>query len=258
MKPKIAFFDFASCEGCQLAILNCEDILLDILSLVELVEFREAMSEKAPRYDVAFVEGSIHREEDLARIQNIRSRSTTLVALGACACNGNVQARSNFVAPAENYKVIMGEEARNRAQISPEFWPLWAHTRVRPLHDVVKVDYSLRGCPIVPAEFLHLLQSLLRGTTPRFPENPVCLECKQNNNECVFERGETCMGPITWGGCDAVCINGGYVCDGCRGTLPHANLAAHRQVLREYGFSDEEITSRYRLFCGAETVGKGE
>ena len=99
MKPKVAFFDFASCEGCQLAILNCEDILLDILNLVELVEFREAMSEKAPRYDVAFVEGSIHRDEDIERLRHIRSRSTYLVALGACACNGNVQARSNYRGP---------------------------------------------------------------------------------------------------------------------------------------------------------------
>ena len=94
MKPKVAFFDFASCEGCQLAILNCEDILLDILNLVNLVEFREAISETAPRYDIAFVEGSIHRDEDINRLQNLRARTTYLVALGACACNGNVQARS--------------------------------------------------------------------------------------------------------------------------------------------------------------------
>ena len=81
MKPKVAIFDFASCEGCQLAILNCEDILLDILNLINLVEFREAISEKAPRYDIAFVEGSINRDEDIERIQNLRSRTTVLVSL---------------------------------------------------------------------------------------------------------------------------------------------------------------------------------
>ena len=118
MKPKVAFFDFASCEGCQLAILNCEEILLDILNLVNLVEFREAISETAPRYDIAFVEGSIHRDEDIERILNLRSRTTCLVALGACACNGNVQARSNFVAPAVNYEVVYGEKARNHVQTS--------------------------------------------------------------------------------------------------------------------------------------------
>src|SRR5690606_38644607 len=117
---------------------------------VELVEFREAMSEKSARYDVAFVEGSIHREEDMERLKDIRARSKYLVALGACACNGNVQARANFIAPAENFKIIYGEEARNRVQTDPDYWHLWAHTRVRAVHEVVKVDFFLRGCPMVP------------------------------------------------------------------------------------------------------------
>ncbi len=257
MKPKIAFFDFASCEGCQLAVLNCEDILLDILELVDLVEFREAISEKALRYDVAFVEGSIHRDEDIARLRDIRARSTYLVALGACACNGNVQARSNFVAPAVNYAEVYGEAARNRVQVDPEHWPLWAHTRVRPLDAVVKVDAQLRGCPMVPSEFLHLVKSLLKGTQPDFPAVAVCTECKKNENECVFDRGQTCMGQITWAGCNSVCVNNGYVCDGCRGILPDANLAAHLQLLREHKVAEADIRSRYRLFCGAEPIGRG-
>ena len=257
MKPKVAFFDFASCEGCQLAILNCEEILLDILNLVELVEFREALSETAPRYDVAFVEGSIHRDEDIERLRNIRARSTYLVALGACACNGNVQARSNFIAPAVNFQEVYGEEARNRVQVDDEYWPLWAHTRVRPVDAVVQVDCYLRGYPVVPAEFLHLLDSLLQGTQPYFPPEAVCVDCKKRENECVFERGETCMGPVIWGGCDAVCVNGGYVCDGCRGTLPHANLEAHKQLMRDHNIPEKNIRSRYRLFCGAEPIGKG-
>lgn len=257
MKPKIAFFDFASCEGCQLAILNCEDILLDILDLVELVEFREAMSEKAPRYDVAFIEGSIHRDEDMDRLRQIRRRATYLVALGACACHGNVQARSNFVAPAVNYAEVYGEQARNQVQVDPDFWPLWAHTRVRPVDQVVKVDAYLRGCPIVPAEFLHLVTSLLQGTEPYFPPNTVCMECKKHENECVFERGDTCMGPVTWGGCDAVCVNNGYVCDGCRGTVPNANIEAHVHLMREHRITDDDIRSRYRLFLGFEPIARG-
>lgn len=257
MKPKVAFFDFASCEGCQLALLNCEDILLDILNLVDLVEFREAMSEKAPRYDVAFVEGSIHREEDVERVQDLRARTTYLVALGACACNGNVQARSNFVAPAVNYASVYGQEARDRVQVHDDFWPLWAHTRVRPIDAVVTVDAYLRGCPMVPQEFLHLVKSLLQGTQPYVPPNAVCVECKKNENECVFERQETCMGPVTWGGCDSVCVNNGYVCDGCRGTLPHANIEAHVQLMRDHNIHDRDVRSRYRLFCGAEPIAKG-
>jgi sulfhydrogenase subunit delta len=257
MKPKIAFFDFASCEGCQLALLNCEDILLDLLALVELVEFREAMSERAVRYDVAFVEGSIHREEDVERLKDIRARSKYLVALGACACNGNVQARSNFIAPAENFKVVYGEEARDRVQVDPQFWPLWAHTRVRAVHEVVPVDFMLRGCPMEPREFLHLVKSLLTGRVPHFPANAVCVECKKAGNECVFDRGLACLGPIAYGGCDAVCIRGGHVCDACRGLLPYANVEAHRLLLQEKGLDGEQILNRYRLHCSAEPIGRG-
>jgi coenzyme F420-reducing hydrogenase gamma subunit len=170
---------------------------------------------------------------------------------------GNVQARSNFVAPAENYKAVYGEEARNRVQVDEENWPLWAHTRVRPVSSIVKVDFELKGCPVVPGEFLHLVKSLLTGSLPHFPANAVCVECKKNENECVMEQGRTCLGPITWGGCDAVCVGGGHVCDGCRGLLPHANTQAHRDLMREKGVPEDLIQSRYRIFMSAERVGKG-
>ncbi len=257
LKPTVAFFDFASCEGCQLALLNCEDQLLDLLDQVELVEFREALSEKAARYDVAFIEGSIHREQDVDRLRGIRARSQYLVALGACACNGNVQARSNFVSPAENFKVVYGEEARNRVQIDPEDWPLWAHTRVRSVHEVVKVDFFLRGCPMEPREFLHLVKALLTGQTPHFPANPVCVECKKNGNECVYDRGLACLGPIAYGGCHAICVNQGHLCDACRGLLPYANVEAHRQQMRQMGISDTEILNRYRLHGSNERIKGG-
>ncbi|HIJ84821.1 MAG: Oxidored q6 protein [Magnetococcales bacterium] len=256
MKPKVAFFDFASCEGCQLAVLNCEDVFLNILELVDIVEFREAMSETAPRFDVAFIEGSIHREQDVQRLQDIRARSTVLVAMGACACMGNVQARSNFIAPAQNFQWVYGEAERNSLQTDPEFWPLWAHTRVRAVKEIVAVDFELRGCPMVPEEFVHLVKSLVIGSTPHFPANAVCVECKMDENECVFDHGETCMGPITYGGCKAVCVTGGYRCDGCRGLLPHAHREAHRWLLKEKGLSDAHIDNRYRLFCSTQFQGR--
>jgi len=252
MKLKIAFFDMASCEGCQLAILDCEDVFLNILDLVEIVEFREALSETAPRFDIAFVEGSINREMDADRLRDIRARCTWLVSLGACASHGNVQARSNALSPAENLQRVYGAEACHVTQTNPEYWPLWAHTRVRAVHEVVKVDYHLRGCPVDRNEFLHLVKRLVAGSLPRFARQPVCVECKHNGNECAFEHGETCMGQITWGGCDAICINGGYRCDGCRGLLPGANLDAHRALLRERGLGEAEIDNRYRLFCSAD------
>ncbi len=256
MKPKVAFFDFAGCEGCQLALLNCEDVLLDLLEVVELVEFREALSERAPRYDIAFIEGSIHREEDIERLRDIRARAKLLVALGACACNGNVQARANLMAPAQNFERVYGEEARDRVQVSPRYWPLWAHTRVRAVHEVVAVEYSLRGCPMVAEEFLALVKAIVTGQIPRQPANAVCVECKKNGNECVYDRGLACMGQIAYGGCDAVCINGGHVCDACRGLLPYANLDAHRALLRQLGIEEREIAHRYRLHLCGEMMGK--
>ncbi|MBF0142165.1 MAG: NADH:ubiquinone oxidoreductase [Magnetococcales bacterium] len=256
MKPKVAFFDFAGCEGCQLTILDCEDLFLDLLERVDIVEFREALSETAPRFDVAFIEGSIHREEDAERLREIRSRSTLLVTLGACAGLGNVQARSNFLSPATNFRRVYGEEELNRVQADPEFWPLWAHTRVRSVKEVVPVDYELRGCPVVAEEFLHLVKSLVVGTVPHVPTVAVCVECKMQENECVFDRGETCLGQITYGGCKAVCIGHGYRCDGCRGLLPQANLEAHRQLLRDKGLDESRILERYRLFGSAEAWGR--
>ncbi|NGZ06178.1 MAG: NADH:ubiquinone oxidoreductase [Magnetococcales bacterium] len=256
MKPKVAFFDFASCEGCQLAVLNCEDILLDLLALVDIVEFREAITGTAPYYDVAFIEGSINREQDAERLRDIRARSAVLVAMGACACIGNVQARSNFIAPAENFKRVYGSEERNQVQSDPEFWPLWAHTRVRAVREVVKVDYELRGCPLVPEEFVHLVKSLVAGTIPRFAAHAVCVECKMHENTCVFDRGDTCMGQITRGGCQAICITNGYRCDGCRGLVPNANMAAHLGLLQSKGLDNREIANRYRLFCSAEPLGR--
>ena len=258
MKPRIAFFDFASCEGCQLALLNCEEVFLNILDLVDIVEFREAMSETSPRIDIAFIEGSVNREMDAERVRDIRARAKLLVSLGACACNGNVQARSNRYAPAENLGQVYGEEDRNRVQTDPEYWPLWAHTRVRSVAEVVPVDYELRGCPMVKEEFLHLVKRLVVGSVPRFEAKPVCVECKRNGNECVFEHGETCMGQITWGGCNAICINAGYRCDGCRGALPGANLEAHKALLMEKGMPEEAIDDRYSLFCSNERLNGGQ
>ncbi len=256
LRPRIGFFDMAGCEGCQLAILDCEDIFLDLVDLVEIVEFREAMSETAPRFDIAFVEGSIHRETDGLRLRDIRARCRWLVALGACACHGNVQARANAWSPAENLQRVHGAEAAHRVQTDDRYWPLWAHTRVRPLHELVQVDYFLRGCPVDRDEFLHLVKRLLAGSRPCFPARPVCVDCRRHGYECVFRHGETCLGQITWGGCGAVCIGGGHRCDGCRGLLPQADLDLHRRLLRASGLDRDTIEARYGLFLSAET-GKG-
>jgi len=151
---------------------------------------------------------------------------------------------------------VYGEEARDRVQTDERYWPLWSHTRVRSIKQVVKVDFELKGCPIVPAEFLGLVKALLTGSLPNVPANAVCVECKKNENECVLAQGRTCMGPVVWGGCNSVCVNGGYVCDGCRGLLPHANVEAHKQLMRDHKIPEDQMLSRYRLFNSIEAIAK--
>lgn len=252
MKPRIAFFDMAGCEGCQLAILDCEDILMALLDWVEIVEFRELLTETCSKFDIAFVEGSVHREMDVEKLKEIRRRSDWLVSLGSCAYNGNVQARTNTVSPDQNMSDIYGERAYHQGQRDPQYGVLWAHSRVRALSDVVDVDYHLRGCPVDREDFLKLLKSRILRSLPRINRIPVCVECKRNGNECVCLTGDTCMGQITWGGCGAVCVSHGYRCDGCRGLLPDVDRQAHYRFLVKRGMSSLEIAHRYRLFCAAE------
>ncbi len=96
-KPKLAIFDFACCEGCQLQIVNLEEEILDLISVLNPVEWREAMSEQSEEYDIALIEGSITRPEDEERLRKIRERAKILVALGSCATIGGVnKIKNNF------------------------------------------------------------------------------------------------------------------------------------------------------------------
>ena len=237
MKPKVAFFDFASCEGCQLAILNCEDILLDILNLINLVEFREAISETAPRYDIAFVEGSIHRDEDIERLQKLRERTTVLVALGACACIGGINCLKNHVPMEEALKLVYGEDAKYYDTIP-----------ARPADAVVPVDYYVRGCPPVTSELLKVIKALLLGKEPEIPGYPVCVECKMAGNVCVFERGMTCLGPVTRAGCGAICVNSGRHCWGCRGLVDDPNIDSAKDILQKYGLTVAQVMDKFKIF----------
>ena len=91
-KPRVAFFDFAGCEGDQLTVINLEEQLLDVLKHVEVVSFREAMKEHSDNYDIAFVEGSCTRRADEERLKKIRASAKIVVAIGACATIGGINA----------------------------------------------------------------------------------------------------------------------------------------------------------------------
>ncbi len=238
MKPKVAFFDFTSCEGCQLDALNLDGgELLDLLKVIDIVNFREVMTERADDYDIAFVEGSIGRESEIPRLQEIREKARVLVALGACACIGGVNCLKNHVPMETALRLVYGKDAENYDTIP-----------ARPLSAVVPVDYYVRGCPPQTAELIKVIKALLLNKKPDIPNYPVCVECKMAGNVCVFERGMTCLGPVTRAGCGAICVNGGRICWGCRGLVDDPNIDSEKDILKKYGLTIDQVLEKFKIY----------
>ncbi len=238
MKPKVAFFDFTSCEGCQLDVLNvtAEEVLA-LLAAVDIVNFREIKTIREDNYDIAFIEGSISRESEIPRLQKIREQAKVLVALGACASIGGVNCLKNHLPMEEALKIVYGKDAKNYDTIP-----------ARPINAVVKVDAYVRGCPPITAEFLKVVKALLLGKKPDIPTYPVCVECKMAGNVCVFERGMTCLGPVSRAGCGAICVNGGRFCWGCRGLVDDPNIDSEKEILKKYGLTVEQVVDKFKIY----------
>jgi coenzyme F420-reducing hydrogenase gamma subunit len=242
-KPRVAIFDFACCEGCQLQIVNMEEDILNLLGLIEPVEWREAMSDQSERYDIALVEGSITREEDAERLKKIRERAKVLVALGACATIGGINKLKNRFGMEEVRKCVYGGAAD---------MPHLATIPARALDEVVKVDYRIHGCPMSKREFGYVVRCLALGKEPAIPAYPVCVECKKNENVCRYEYNEVCLGTVTRAGCGAKCPTAGSWCFGCRGLVDDPNVNAALDVMREYGKTMDDLKTRLVLFNSRE------
>jgi coenzyme F420-reducing hydrogenase gamma subunit len=238
MKPRVAFFDFASCEGCQLTVINLEDEILDILDKVDIVNFREAISDQSDDYDVAIIEGSITREHDKERLEKIRERAKFVVALGACATTGGLNALKNLKPLSFLKETVYGDKASYYNTFDKAY----------PISAFVKVDYFVWGCPIDKNEFMEVFRSILLGKKPEIPNYPICVECRLKENVCVFEKGMTCLGPITRAGCGAICPSHGSACEGCRGYLDNPEINAEKDILKKYGKTVDQIISDINLF----------
>ena len=238
MKPRVAFFDFASCEGCQLTVINLEDEILDILDKVDIVNFREAISDQGEDYDVAIIEGSITREHDKVRLEKIREKAKVIVALGACATTGGLNALKNLKPLSFLKETVYGDKSSYYNTFDKAY----------PISAFVKVDYSVWGCPIDKNEFMEVFRSILLGKKPEIPNYPVCVECRLKENVCVFEKGMTCVGPITRAGCGAICPSHGSACEGCRGYLDNPEINAEKDILKKYGKTVDQITTDINLF----------
>jgi len=236
-RPKVAFFEFTSCEGCQLTVVDSLQTHPELLEAVEIVRFREAMSEKGDDYLVAFIEGSCTRPSDETHLKAIREKAGVVVALGACAHLGGVNAIRNRQELPDVRRYVYGDKAE------------WYETYpARPISAVIPIEAFIPGCPIDRQEFVRVVTAVLQGRAPQLPDYPLCVECKLKENVCLYQRGKTCLGPITRAGCDAICPTYGDSCEGCRGLIPNPNIDSLKTVLGEHGLSVEGTMAKMTLF----------
>jgi len=238
-RRRLAVWKFASCDGCQLSLLDCEDELLPLAGEVEIAHFLEASRAvgRGP-YDVSLVEGSITTADDARRIHEVRRRSTILITIGACATAGGIQALRNMVDVAELRSVVYA---------SPTFVDSLATST--PIAAHVPVDIELRGCPIDKHQLLGVLAAVIQGRRPDVPTHSVCVECKSLGRACVLvAHGTPCLGPITQTGCGALCPGVHRGCYGCFGPAETVNAASLLPRLRELGASDGELYRLLRTF----------
>lgn len=238
-KPSLAVWKFASCDGCQLTLLDCEDELLEIADEVDISYFLEASSATvAGPYDVSLVEGSITTAHDVERIHEVRRQSGTLITIGACATSGGIQALRNTGDVTELLRIVYA---------TPSYISTLATST--PIADHVRVDFELRGCPIDRHQLLEVIGAFLVGRTPNTPTHSVCIECKQRGLICVtVANGTPCLGPATQAGCGALCPSVSRGCYGCFGPAETPNTPSMIDLLRDTGMHDGEIERLFHTY----------
>jgi len=237
--PRLAVWKFASCDGCQLSLLDCEDELLTLAHAVRIANFPEASSavEEGP-YDLSLVEGSITTAHDANRIRLVRRQSKHLVTIGACATAGGIQALRNFADVKEYVAAIYA---------SPQYIETLATST--PISAHVSVDYELQGCPINKAQLIEVICAFLSGRKPAIGAHSVCVECKQRSTSCVMvAHGTPCLGPVTHAGCGAICPSFNRGCYGCYGPMETPNTAALSRLFKTLGATSGDLHRVYRTF----------
>lgn len=245
-KPKLAVWKFASCDGCQLSLLDCEDALLDVAGAIDIAYFPEATrSVKPGPYDVSLVEGSITTPHDAERIHKIRRDSQFLITIGACATAGGIQALRNFAKIRDYIRVVYA---------TPEY--IQTLKKSTPISDHVPVDFELRGCPINKLQLVEVISAFLHGRKPNVPTCSVCEECKRQGTVCVMvAEGTPCLGPVTHAGCGALCPAYRRGCYGCFGPKETSNVPSLSQWWRDsLDISDLQLVRALRTF----NAGAGE
>ena len=241
IKMKVGIFSFTSCAGCQIRILDLEDKLLDIMKAVDIIHFPliKEKNKEGP-FDMAFVEGAVTTPEHETELKRIRKITKFLVSLGTCATYGGIPSMKNFFDERLIEKIVY---------IHPGFVK---SEKALGIDNFVKVDYYLYGCPINKDEFLRLISDLINGKIPREATYPVCVECRMKENVCLFSKGLLCFGPISHGGCGAVCPTNKMSCFCCRGFLDDANIDVEIHLLEQKGIKFDEIKRNLQKFQANE------
>lgn len=230
-RPRIGVFKFASCDGCQLTILNLEEELLNLIDTVDISFFKEALDRPLRGiFDISIIEGSISKERQKEEIADIRERSKTLITIGACATSGGLQALRNW-ASLTSYKRYIYP--------SPEL--IDSLPTSTPVSDHVHVDYELWGCPVNKASLSEAIVAILINKRPTLPRYSLCMECKRKGIPCLLvSRSEPCLGPITKAGCGAICMSFGRACYGCFGPRNDANIESLLRWFRDLGLTQKD------------------
>ncbi len=236
LKPKIAIYDFTDCEGCEVQIISLREAILDLEKRVDIIDWRlgQERRESGP-FTAVIIEGTPITQDEINTLKHLRENSTYIIALGACASLAGIPGIMDKKNREKWYKKIYGEEYKPKG------------IDALPLHAYVKVDFSLHGCPIDQGELVRVLEEILAGKTPAYRSYSVCFECKQAGNECRIKDKKSCLGPITQGGCGAVCVSGGSPCYGCFGNREDANVEGLKEALKKFA-SKEEIERYFSMF----------
>ena len=240
-RPRLAVWKFASCDGCQLSLLDCEDELLTLADALHIANFPEASSavEEGP-YDLSLVEGSITTAHDAKRIRSVRRQSKHLVTIGACATAGGIQALRNFADMNEFIAAVYP---------SPQYIDTLATST--PISAHVPVDFELHGCPINKAQLIEVISAFLAGRNPSIAAHSVCMECKQRGTVCVMVQGMPCLGPVTHAGCGAICPSFRRGCYGCYGPTESPNTVALAREWQRLGAAPQDVQRAFRSFNAA-------
>ncbi len=246
----LAIWKFASCDGCQPSLLDCEDELLALADELDVAFFLEAGATRAElaHYDVSIVEGSITTPEDARRIRDIRARSGRLIAIGACATAGGIQALRNF-ADVEDFVAAV--------YASPQYISTLRHSTPAAAH--VTVDFELQGCPPDRAQLLEVISAHLHARRPAIAAHSVCVECKAAGNVCVMvAHGTPCLGPVTHAGCGALCPSCHRGCYGCFGPMEAPNAGSLAGWLAQHGMPERDVVRLYRTFYAGAPAFRAE